>query len=431
MRCVYTFCAQPEPVTIWSALYSNCVTSRCIEQFRSMSFPLTQSVFSTVVSTKCLLSTLQFMPEGDVIVSGEDGDTCEVGFSKKTYLAMFLEGHRYYEQNSYRLEPLTTFLDVQLDEMYMATISILTTTNEHSTVWTLHEEIVGELYSRRGRDPVIDDFKFFSALATSRLPRINKSSSLWLWIRKLTVLVIFNWNMMAPIQLIRQILRSMELHLANYCASYTLAWLVDVASARSVDLQDIVQLVRQQCRRNLGDISLWTALRRLLEGKHEWYSLEHYNDLCKHLQLTMRVAGLEEVLISLILGSSNTGSARISESSFTTSNEGQAIKSDRAIEDTLDHVAKDDTSEPPKVDAPTASSLQRLKRKIGLDDLEWLLAVDCTILSPYICVITNENREEATEMMRRSRQVKGGEGNGAVRQDIEVLNMVISKIATL
>lgn len=327
--------------------------------FGSMSLLPTETIFTTVTSTKCLYSSLQFMAEGEGIVASEEIDTCEVGFTKKTYLAIFLEGHSYFGHHPFHLQQLSDLSNRQLDTIYMATISILTTTNEYNTVWRLHEEVVTEMYCRNGQNVVVNDLKYCLALATSRLARVNKSSSLWLWLRKLAIMVVFHWKSMTPMQLIRHILRSMELHLANYCASFTLMWLVDVASALGVDVLGTAGLLRRSCRGNLGDVSLWKTLHHILQGKNNRYSLVHYSQLCYHLQTVMRWGVPSEFNFSPKESVASQGI--ISQTEFL----------DVGIEPS------------------------------DLSDLQWLLAVECTVHTPYFCVVTEENKVSAQQLIRK------------------------------
>lgn len=328
------------------------------------------------------------MAEGGGIVASEEDDCCEVGFTKKTYLAMFLEGHGYFVQYPFGLQELSAMSDDQLDSIYMATISMLTTTNDHSTVWRLHGQIVGEMYSRTGQDAVANDLTYCLALATSRLARVNKCSALWLWLRKLAVLVVFHWSKMAPMELIRHVVRSMELHLANYSASFTLVWLVDVAGALEVDVQETTDLLRQSCRSTLGDVSLWKSLNHLLQGKSSRYSLVHYSQLCEHLQSVM--GGLPDTILQASISSKMSISANSSPRASP-----QAISSHK-------HTAA------------------------GLSDLQWLLAVECTAQTPYLCVVSEENIFPAREMiLSKMENIRHSETH---KNYLDCLHNVLAKI---
>lgn len=263
---------------------------------------------------------------------------------------------------------------------------MLTTTNEHTTIWQLHEEIVGEMYFRSGQDVVASDLNYFLALATSRLARVNKSSLLWLWLRKLAVLVVFHWSKLAPMELMRHVVRSMELHLANYSASFTLGWLVDVAGALEVDVQETTDLLRHSCRSTLSDVSLWKSLRHLLRGKSNRYSLVHYSQLCEHLQSVMRL-------------SPETTTLQASISSKTS---------------------------PQASQAPPQAISSHTHTAAGLSDLQWLLAVECMAHTPYLCVVNEANKFPAMEMiLSKMENIRHSEAH---KNYLDCLHNVVNKI---
>lgn len=296
-----------------------------------MSFPLTRYIYEKILSTKCFYSTLQFMPDGEGIETNEETSSCEIGFTKKAYLGIFLEGHSYFAEFPINLKRLQCLQDCQLETLYMATNSLLITTNEYSTIWSLHERIVGELYSRGNTSVLHEDFMFCVALSTSRLAKVNKSSSLWFWLRKLAVKLVFHDRKVNHLDFGKQIIRSLELHFANYCASFTMIWLLDVAHIFEVlDTPSILTLLRESCRQNLKDVSLWNTLASVLGGKHSQYSLVHYKQIAMQLSFLF---GEQDFPIDEYLGI-------------------EAKKSDE-----------------------------------GLIDLRWLLAVDCTVETPYRYVI--------------------------------------------
>lgn len=316
-----------------------------------MPFPLTNAIYSAAVSTKCPHATLQFVPDHSFLAV-EVGDTCEIGILKKTYLAVFSEGHAYLAERLAPEEAKTPFsarlpllCDPQL--AYMATNALLATTNEHLTAWRVHREAVGELYKQSGVAVLQDDFRFCLALATSRLARINKSSTLWHWLRQLAAILVFRTGEIGVEAFASGILRSMELHLANYSAAYTLQWVFDVGLVLGISgALAILPLLRAKCRANLHDTSLWTALAHVSGGSETKYSVHHYRHLQQQNEALFGAdRGPQGNIASASLGSCGRNSDTL-----------------RCATLELEH------------------------------DLAWLLAVECLVELPYRVVLTNLRR---------------------------------------
>lgn len=310
-------------------------------ELENMSLPLTRQVYDAVVTSPCVFSTLQLMPDdasaSQIAVSDSPHtETRDIGFTKKTYLLLFTEGHHHFQNHPIgpASENLHSLTDAQLESLYMATISILITTNEYSTVWTLHAHILGEKYVRNGIGAFVDDFRFCLALATSRLARVNKSLSLWLWLRKLAAVLVFQRKEVPYTDLVRHVLKSMELHFANYCAGFTLVWLVDIGEKTGLQgIKHTLPLLRKACRRNLHDITLWNTLLCILQGKCHPYSMVHYQDVCRQM---------ESVLAQNVQNSAQGA----------------------------------------PLDAGTY-----LGTNGPMGDLRWLVTVECTVASPYRCML--------------------------------------------
>lgn len=266
-----------------------------------------EAIYDAIATTKCQNVTLQFMPEDDIVIVEENG-VCEVGISKKAYLGIFTQGHHYLEaqvenwrnskeKNDENRKPDTGIAHQHnLSELYMATNAVLLTTNDHLTCWRYHEEIVGEM-SRKDPEILVSDFKFCLALATLRLAKINKSSGLWHWLRRLSVILAIEQDKSGLEELLELVLVSMERHLANYAASHTFMWTFDVLlllgridfenlefetlEQPKVSYHHILGLLRSRCRANLHDISLWTVLTHVLGRNPNSYCLVHLAELQK------------------------------------------------------------------------------------------------------------------------------------------------------
>lgn len=308
---------------------------------------LARKLHDLVVSTKCTFTTIQFMPEGDDFFVLESNDTCEIGLTKKTYLRMFTEAHTYFGGTFPTLEEIPDMSDSDLLNLYFATLALLVTTNEYHTVWRIHECVVFEGTRRKyfGDDFYVQDLHFCTALATSRLARVNKSSTLFLWIRKLTILVFENERLLTYV--ILRLLKSMQLHFANYCASFTLQWIIELLHYRGelpVWKNTILVPLRKQCRLSLKDISMWRTLSCLLSPQGNAYATEHY-------------AALSE---------------KVSE----------------------------DLGESMQVREEQKGELPDFSDSSVFFDLEWLLKVECSVYTPYECILAATTSPKALEIVQ-------------------------------
>ncbi|KAG5418127.1 hypothetical protein I9W82_004456 [Candida metapsilosis] len=205
------------------------------------------------------------------ILSHEENDTLEIGLTKKIYLRIFKESHELFH-NSYedRLN-IDSLPQPKLEELYYMTLGYMITTNEHSTVISLHEELVKKLGNYEY------DSEIVSCFLTCRMKRINKSSSLWHWLKKVTIIHISNGQDVSL--LLHRALVSCELHFANYYGNNYLQWLIIVCKLKGIDLNEFEKMLINSCRANLSDSSLWGSLKMLFnpdDGSVDYVS-EEYN----------------------------------------------------------------------------------------------------------------------------------------------------------
>lgn len=261
-----------------------------------------------------------------VVVETPELDTCDIGMTKQMYLQMFMEAHRFFEAGFPETSTIRAMTERELRELYFATIAILTTSNDYHTVWRVHEVVVFELHKRIGLEILTDDFTFCSALATSRMKRVNKSSTLFLWLRKLSVVLRDHGDLLHTMVL--RLLKLMQMHFANYCAGFTLQWLAQTAVLHDEEwYSSVVDNLRHQCRKELKDVTAWKALASLLRRRLDSYSAAHYNVLADW--------------VSQALGS--------------------------------------------KVCHLTAYAYTD-ETESAYEDLDWLLSVECSVYTPYECV---------------------------------------------
>lgn len=226
-------------------------------------------------------ATLQIAPVDELVVALDpETDTLQIGMGKSMYMALFAEGHHFLAARGWHAPDEND----DIERLFLATLAVLATTNEHLTAWRLHEQVVREYqklpvaqalpqgavrdktpHKPRGAtttDAAARSLVFCTMLATSRLPRVNKSPLLWAWLRKLVAA-----RLVSPasfLRFFRHVLRSMELHPANYHAAFTAHWWLTAARTTRIDAAPALALLRAHCRANWRDLSAWAAFAQAL-----------------------------------------------------------------------------------------------------------------------------------------------------------------------
>lgn len=224
--------------------------------------------------------TIQLIPDGgeSLFIVNLEEDT-NVGLSKKTYFALFKQCHTYWHgiQQKDHKSVVRNADGIKLQELFLMTTGYLITTNENHSILTLHEQIVYKL-SKNDPSFIAKEIDLISTFLQSRLKRINKSSSLWLLMKKLTII---NENNEILYLIIDRAIRSCETHFANYYACNYLRWLSNVLKFqnKTPQLKYLQKQVTRLCKSNLTDVSLWRLLQDLASPGVSSYSIEEYNHL--------------------------------------------------------------------------------------------------------------------------------------------------------
>ncbi|CAK7891168.1 hypothetical protein CAAN1_01S03906 [[Candida] anglica] len=288
-------------------------------------------------TTECFLTHLS-----------EDGKCIEIGIPKKTFLKIFKESHSYWHS--------VNAGDISLNTYY-CTFGYLLTTNENHSIIRLHEVILLRMLSkateREKSQILLQEFKIIIALLTSRLKKINKSSSLWLWLRKLSITMVFNplfnGNQTADAFekfkiLIDSAIKACELHFSNYYAASSLRWFIRMVYNHNYELEEYAQQkLIEACHRHLTDSSLWSVLGLLVnEPEGLDYAIEEYNSFVD--QISPHISGIQKI----------------------------QFKPDQTHHHHHQYHRSDTSG-------------------VSQSQTKWLLAVKCTIFTPYISILSNES----------------------------------------
>lgn len=241
---------------------------------------LSKEVYDIVTRSRASSKVIQMIsPEQDQnrsVVVIEDGETLEIGLSREVYLTMFKQVHKQWHSWNGEMTDLW--------RLYYMTLGYLITTHENHTILRLHEQIVRQLYDDVNDEFLVQEFEMITVILSSRLKRINKSSCLWYYMKKLTILIIFQkqWYEKLPI-LIDRVFNSCKFHFANYYANNFLKWIIGISYAFGVN--DVIgpRLI-QECKSNLKDISLWSTLETWLYiGNNLHHYIHEYETISNQL----------------------------------------------------------------------------------------------------------------------------------------------------
>lgn len=276
--------------------------------------PIIRELYETI-SSSCrsqkIIQIVQIPQNENRIATYDDkaNDTLEIGISKPTYLAMFKQSHdywyRYTESSQCTLDKIEITI---LRELYLMTLGYLITANDHHSIMNLHELIVQILGNFEA------DIEIISCFLTSRLKRINKSSLLWHWMKKMTILVIFNKleekqgsQYLSDSQFYNKIVsrafRSCELHYMNYYANNFIHWIIQF-NMIVLGIEDgdyLFHQLQKHCRQALLDSSLWMNMKnyiKCIQGsvQHDNQIIEEYNRINLSYGVPLRIHSKKQLI---------------------------------------------------------------------------------------------------------------------------------------
>lgn len=218
-------------------------------------------LYDAIHTLQCPLKVISIIPgeQQFSVVTDDDQRTLEIGVLMDTYLALFKQCHDLQHA------------ELELWDEYILTVGYLFTTNENHTMILRHWEAVQRLVAERGPQFLDTELDVVSTLIASRLSRINKSSSLWLLIRKLVA----QKGLPLTESLMARVMASLRHHFANYYAANFVRWYVAVLLDQGQDITSILEAVVAECRANLRDVSLWSLLGFILAPEVEGYVSEY------------------------------------------------------------------------------------------------------------------------------------------------------------
>lgn len=334
--------------------------------------PLTRSLLDILVSDRVLdyriITVLPRSFDQDEIMVHEENLLLEVGLTKTRYKKIFIEVHELWEEyirlKQLKHEVFSNNKQFALFDLYDMTLGFLITTNENHSIFLLHEQVLWQLYTKSDNPQAFlsHEFEIITSYITSRLQRVNKSSSLWHLIKQVSIVHIFDELILGNLKriglyqiLIRRTLKSCQLHTTNYYASGFLNWCIRVNFLFQI-LPNVSDEIKQAINGLQDEIrSMLTSITRSsVTDMSMWLSL---NVCCWEMY------GLGSETLDYIIFEYNTLAGNLRK---------RALK-------VMDF---------PSVEHPIDLSISLASWDCLRSQLGWLLSIHCTRLGPYDSIFT-------------------------------------------
>lgn len=203
----------------------------------------------------------------------EEGNQIELICYKSTLVSIFKESHGFMEKYSPDLSFDTIIRNttkVNYIDVYNVTVGLLLTTAENKTNFNLHSDIFFTVWdSRKSEDEkfefLLKETFIIQRLLTCSSNKINKSSSLYIWYRKLFILWqhIYNQHYNKDIEKLifnsKIFIQSGKQHFANYYSWNTAKWIFDNLD-NLILKEKFFNDIKLFCLQNVSDSSSWDCL---------------------------------------------------------------------------------------------------------------------------------------------------------------------------
>lgn len=235
----------------------------------------------TLLSNTKFYDTFKFVIIPQVSENGnrfelfQEDNQVEIVCYKSTFLSLFKECHIFLKKFVPDMQ-FKTYLDTNVNpfSFYQITIGLLLTTTENKTNINMHSDVffalLNKLKSHNERIDFLSKETFIiTRLLTCSSNKVNKSSSLYIWYRKLFIL----WqgyvsehtdNKIDKLLLTSKLfIDSGKQHFANYYSWNTSRWIFDnMESLKSKEL--FINAIKSFCFQNLSDCSSWDTLSYMI-----------------------------------------------------------------------------------------------------------------------------------------------------------------------
>lgn len=237
----------------------------------------------------------------------EKSNFFELGIKEDFFLKIIEEVHLFWKK--FILERNKKFSRYEIFNIYLMTIGFLISTNDNHSNNQIHENVTFELYNKIGEKFLLKEFKFILTLLGSKLNSINKSSTLWFWMKKISIILIFDKIIKGKIvlneveRLLESLMLSFQFHYANYYAGGFLRWFIDMTQYLIINIKVsnnfkflcdfkkiLLERLNKLCKKKTSDITIWSLLSYMLKSKLKEnidYVLIEYNRLAKNINFLL------------------------------------------------------------------------------------------------------------------------------------------------
>ncbi|ODV62586.1 Ecm9p ASCRUDRAFT_7135 [Ascoidea rubescens DSM 1968] len=255
-------------------------------------------------------------------IIAENDTAIGIYLSKPVYLLIFKQSHDRFNQYlaEKRLQrensaaagsvlsagPLGESVQDELlltDDVFYATIGLMLTTYEYHTCLNVHELMLKKYIKKHLNDKnylsiitlLVKELNLLRLLLNSKLSNINKSSSLWLFLKKLYILLYnFDSNYLNYPFIIELILQSCRVHPYNYYAWSFTKWLINFLYYNND--QKLLSLFYTKFNKfshsHINDNSSWSVLYDLIippKSSVVLFTITEYNSILASYNLNSDV----------------------------------------------------------------------------------------------------------------------------------------------
>ncbi|EDO14754.1 hypothetical protein Kpol_354p2 [Vanderwaltozyma polyspora DSM 70294] len=226
---------------------------------------------------------------------------------KSTFFKIFKEAHHYLrDSENWHKNPKPIGI-------FYATIGLLLTTPENKTILNIHEEIFWDELENNSfqlSHIVQNEIILIERLLTASNNKLNKSSSLWSYYKKLYS--ILKTDNMDSFNISQTILYSGRRHISNYYCWNASRWFFDICEKEVKS--NLYLNAKEYCFANVSDCSSWSALSYYIcqnqlqnQTNYEEYerilsmhSIKPSGQLKKHFPIICNVETFLDELINFI-----------------------------------------------------------------------------------------------------------------------------------
>lgn len=235
---------------------------------------------------------LSFAPDQDQITTpffiAKNFTEIEIICFKSTLVNVFIETHKIVFQEKNLKKNYIENQELR-DKLFYCCTGLLLTTPENKTILCLFEKLViiflDSLPTGEKENFFLRILNFCIRLLSSTSNKLNKSSSLWLFYKKLYIININKFSEIKDFDYFATIEKSATIHFANYYCWNTARWFFDICENTNEKRGHIIERTINFCFKHIRDISAWNFLVYILNNQH---SISHKQSLVEFYHLSNR-----------------------------------------------------------------------------------------------------------------------------------------------